>query len=502
MPLARQKGSQNWHCRRAGPKDLVEVIGKREIWRSLRTPDKHTAKRKVRRVEADIDLLFDRARAQATPASVNEVPEDALLRITRETFRSELARFDQDIRERPEQLVELLDYEADDLVHGLTTGTWHNHILEEIQERLAKAGYVLKGGTDWRAVQLLARAMVAAYSTASAHASGDWSFTYGDRLVTADLAPAGAAQGLTLRELIARFRGDPARAGMHAKSAQQYNTALRTLQEVVGRDTPANAVTREDCRQVRQRLIDKGLQASTISGYMTHVSTLMSWAQKEEYVDRNPARGLALKSGPHARDLKHPFSEAQLRRIFSARDWRDAKKNDPAIYFIPLTSLYGGLRITEACQLLTTDVRLQENIWIISVEPGPGKKLKSRAAQRIVPVHPDLIRLGFIEYARSRPEGQLFDLPTDSLAGPGGAFGKRFARFLKRVNADEPRTSFHSFRHVWRDMLKNAHVPEELAREVGGWSGRGASSLYGQGHSVAVLYEQICKLQPPVEIEQ
>jgi integrase len=289
---------------------------------------------------------------------------------------------------------------------------------------------------------------------------------------------------------------------MHAKSAQQYNTALQTLTEVVGADTPANEITREDCRQVRQRLIDRGLQASTISGYMTHVSTLMSWAQKEEYVDRNPARGLALKSGPHARDLRHPFSEAQLRRIFSARDWRNAKGNDPALYFIPLLSLYGGLRITEACQLLTSDVRIQENIWVISIEPGPGKKLKSRAAQRIVPVHRDLERLGFIEYARSRPEGQLFDLPMSSLMGPGGAFGKRFARFLKRVNADEPRTSFHSFRHVWRDMLKNAHVPEELAREVGGWSGRGASSLYGQGHSVAVLYEQICKLRPPVEIEQ
>ena len=148
---------------------------------------------------------------------------------------------------------------------------------------------------------------------------------------------------------------------------------------------------------------------------MTHVSTFMSWAQREEYVDRNPARGLALNRGPHARDLRHPFSEAQLRRIFSARDWRNAKGNDPALYFIPLLSQFGGLRITEACQLLTTDVRLQENIWIIRVEPGPGKKLKSRAAQRIVTVHPDLIRLGFIQYARSRPEGQLFDLPTDSL---------------------------------------------------------------------------------------
>ena len=110
MPLTKQKGSVSWYVRRAVPRDLVEIVGKREIWKSLRTADKPTATKRSRNIEGDIDRLFDRARAQRKPATVDEVPEDALVRLSRETYRSELARFDQAIRHRPEQLVEQLEY--------------------------------------------------------------------------------------------------------------------------------------------------------------------------------------------------------------------------------------------------------------------------------------------------------------------------------------------------------------------------------------------------------
>ncbi len=76
MPVVKQKGSVNWYVRRAVPRELVATVGKREIWKSLRTSDKTTATKLSRKIEADIDRMFDKARAQRRPKDINEVPED------------------------------------------------------------------------------------------------------------------------------------------------------------------------------------------------------------------------------------------------------------------------------------------------------------------------------------------------------------------------------------------------------------------------------------------
>jgi hypothetical protein len=55
MPLAKQRSTVNWYVRRAVPRDLVAMVGKREVWRSLKTPDKTIALKRSRKVEAEID---------------------------------------------------------------------------------------------------------------------------------------------------------------------------------------------------------------------------------------------------------------------------------------------------------------------------------------------------------------------------------------------------------------------------------------------------------------
>ena len=78
VPLAKQPSSVNWYVRRAVPRDLVEAVGKRELWRTLKTSDKSTALRRSRKVEAEFDAVFDRAKAQQKSVSVDQVPEDRL----------------------------------------------------------------------------------------------------------------------------------------------------------------------------------------------------------------------------------------------------------------------------------------------------------------------------------------------------------------------------------------------------------------------------------------
>ncbi len=132
---------------------------------------------------------------------------------------------------------------------------------------------------------------------------------------------------------------------------------------------------------------------------------------------------------------------------------------------------------------------------------GEGKKLKSDAARRSVPVHPEVGRIGFegyVEAMRRRGEARLFpELEQDKRGYYSDAYQKWFSRFLDRCGAKAPRTSFHSFRHCWADAMREAGVPRDRMRLMGGWAGSGVDANYGSGLRPSTLAEEIAKVRYP-----
>ena len=132
-------------------------------------------------------------------------------------------------------------------------------------------------------------------------------------------------------------------------------------------------------------------------------------------------------------------------------------------------------------------------------DEGDRKRVKTAAGERFVPVHPELQRMGFLQYAeRMRQSGSKKVFP-ELRVGAGGYYSNTmsewFSRFLKTVGAKERRTSFHSFRHNYRDALREADISRERVRALGGWSGDGgAEDDYGGGLRPRTLYEEICRI--------
>jgi integrase len=258
----------------------------------------------------------------------------------------------------------------------------------------------------------------------------------------------------------------------------------------------------------------KPLNPVTANGHLGKLSTLLRWAEREDYLSKNPAVGLKV-AAPEAskREARRPFTLDELNAIFSAplytgcRDdeagYAISGPNQPrrARFWLPLLSLFHGLRLNEAAQLLVDDVAKVDGVTVIHVRPGPGKKLKTEAARRDVPLHPVVRRMGFLEYVTevsSRDEILLFpELRPDKRGYRSDAFQKFFARFLKKCGIEAARVSFHSFRHVWADACREANIPLERMRILGGWSGSGVDALYGNGVRAKILAREIAKLKFP-----
>jgi len=256
--------------------------------------------------------------------------------------------------------------------------------------------------------------------------------------------------------------------------------------------------------------------------YLNKLCGVLNWAVKEEFIGRNPAKGLRLADRTSKREKRRPFSAVQLKLIFDApiytgcRDDRNGyaapgdQRPRGTRFWVPLLGLFTGLRLNEICQLEPADVREVESILCILVttvsSAGAEKRLKTVSSERLMPIHPTLLDLGFAEFAlrkRRQDVSHLFgDIPLDPHGFRSVAFSKWFTRFLRSAGACEERTCYHSFRHCFRDAMRDAHVDRDIAHALGGWSsgvsGSGAvADNYGRGYRAKALSEAVEKVSYP-----
>lgn len=144
-------------------------------------------------------------------------------------------------------------------------------------------------------------------------------------------------------------------------------------------------------------------------------------------------------------------------------------------------------------------------ITTASLVGSTDKRLKTGASDRIVPLHQRLIELGLPAYAKAQQRAGHTKIFHEVDPGPGGiravSFSKWFTHFQRSAGASRERTSFHSFRHNYRDALRIARIDHDIAMALGGWtsgsSKTGVSENYGSGYPVAALKRAVDRLAFP-----
>ncbi|WP_188447446.1 site-specific integrase [Sphingomonas psychrolutea] len=364
------------------------------------------------------------------------------------------------------------------------------------------------------------------------------------RAATTRPSRAAPADEITLRQAYEMFLNDASTA-RSAKTLLAYRTISQTVMDILGEHVPLRSITRPQCRELltklgmlplhaRARWPDRsaleaislgegqGLRTMSpahVNGHMNKFSSLLNWATKEELIARNPALGLRVHDPIPARDKRRPFSTQQLQKIFEAPIFRGCiddengyaasgfNKPKRGRFWIPIIGLHSGLRLNEACQLDTSDVRMVDGhlcflITTASMHGGDDKRLKTLSSERILPVHPVLLDLGFADYVEERRFANDLKLFPELPLRHGlysHLFSRWFGRFLVSCGAAAERTCYHSFRHSFRDACRAAHLDRDLVMALGGWSSASdasgsVSDSYGRGHSSEALHQAITKI--------
>jgi integrase len=334
--------------------------------------------------------------------------------------------------------------------------------------------------------------------------------------------------GTSVAELIAAYRADREAQFGKESTARKYGHIFKALEESIGGEKVVSAVTRADCRGVRDLLqklpasagkkyrglsltqaVEAGardgaapLAPNTVKSYLQNLSAVFNWAEREGLIETNPAVGLAGKS--RARIERRAFTPKELGTLFGGL--AEFRTSVPSRFWVPALGLYTGARLNELCQLSAADVGTEDELAYLDfsefdAETGERvseRSLKTEGSARRVPIHKDLVETGFLDFVRDvveRGGGRLF---PECRKGPDGLFSHGFSKWFGRFCSSQGLTArslvFHSFRHGFRDACRDAAVPAETAEALGGWSSAGVASGYGNRGRLALLARESAKV--------
>lgn len=261
------------------------------------------------------------------------------------------------------------------------------------------------------------------------------------------------------------------------------------------------------------------LSDASVDKYTLTLRAFINWCQD---TDRMPPWKLPRYEGRdkrNSKDKRHPFTKEELPKLFNSsmftghapdleQQLRRHKPGELLIkdhnYWVPLIGLYSGMRLREIIQLSITDIRYEDEIAFMDInEDGEGKSLKNHASRRQMPIHLELIKLGFLQYVESIKEQghkRVFPYAKPTAAGaPADLFSRQFARYLIAIGIKHKKLSFHSFRHTFIDQAaRQARLPDHMIKALVGHADQTITfGTYGGRMSMEELAEAIAKIHYP-----
>lgn len=526
--ISRRRNSNIYQVRLRVPLDLVESIGRKELTRSLGTPDYAEAKKLSRIVLAGWAQDFDDVRNR------RDLTEDDLQHAMTDHYRSQLNRDDQfrqslptgnEIDAERQQVVQrvmagefdveeplaMLDASIDFLTleKRLKLDQKHRACQHDEMKR-----QVAEGQTDlmrYAADEFIVRHRLSIDADSPAYrqlchrlARGEIEFL--KRTFERDTGNFGgqpsdpllhsASNGPTIRTTF-----DDIITEQEKQSAQGIgrNVAASTIYKYRGqmkgftdwrRSTQAATVTKAEVERWRDTLLVDGKNRKTARDKVGSLRSVLMWGQKQSDGKLFPngfiMEHVLMPTAVVSDSAVKTYTLADARKLLKAA----SERPEPHFRWLPWMAAYSGARIGELLQLTKADIIEISgyHFYHIQHDPENGRTTKTKKSRK-VPIHPAMITEGFLTFVSEAADGPLF---TASRAYQNMTDWIRTEVFKGRTGP-RPAPS-HGFRHLFQD-LRFGKISQEGSDYITGRASTGSAALYGKSDAMLPeLAKEMAKL--------
>lgn len=320
------------------------------------------------------------------------------------------------------------------------------------------------------------------------------------------------------------------------KTIRAYRSCFKQFQKLTGANT-TNDLSIQTIRQYKsdltklplklppsataqtiKRLITAGthktISLHTVNMHTQTISSFLKWLFSQQYITQdlsNLISSIKNTGKKKASQDRSVFTPADLTKLFATPEYSTTGFQGYSFrYWIPLLALYTGARLNELCQLHISDVSNEDGTYVLDINEDGPKKVKNGSSIRQIPLHKQIIALGFEDYlkhVRKLDQKQLFPELTpnkdfDCSRKASRFFNESYQKhqgFMVYAGIDKHTKQgtkvFHSFRHTFINQWKQQGLDVNLIKQLIGHSNNDITyDRYGKAYSIKLLAKELNKI--------
>jgi len=246
-------------------------------------------------------------------------------------------------------------------------------------------------------------------------------------------------------------------------------------------DRPIDAYTTADAAKFRDWLTDKQLSTASIKRIFSTIRAVLNLTIHEDGLECNNAFAKTFLLSDE-RPKRATISPEYIKRIQQVcLDVADERR-----LLVALLS-DTGMRLSEAIGLVWEDIHLDHEYPHISLKTHPWRRLKTAGSKRLIPLVGPALEAIKVMHRQSTTQF-LFPSYANENECKGNSCSAALNKWLKQYAPD---AVIHSFRHSFRDRLRNSGVQSEMIDQLGGWSNQSVGQGYGNGFNLRELHKSM-----------
>lgn len=367
-----------------------------------------------------------------------------------------------------------------------------HQVEHEIEAYLDQRGLAAPAGQAERVTlaKHLMRAEIEALQRTLERDRGDYAGQPSDPLVRPPAGNADAPKPVRISSLWTDYVKSRVTAGFMKDGGIRQRPVIENLRKFLGHND-ARQITRRNLLDWRDDLL-KILSAKTTNDiYLSTVRSMLKWAHDEELLPENVA-GTVRQAKPkkqRARDPGYSDKEAlavlKASRAYEAKPdafgvVREKEQSVAAKRWVPLLCSFAGARVGEMLQLRKEDLREENGRWIIRITPDAGTMKAGH--YRDVPLHRQVIAMGFIDHVKAAKDGPLFHGSPDPAKAVSAARAQsnKIATWLHDAGlVPDGLQPSHAWRHRFKGQARELGLDMRVTDAIQGHAGKSAADDYG-----------------------
>ncbi|WP_020168401.1 MULTISPECIES: phage integrase [Methylotenera] len=481
-----------YYFRRRIPLELLAYYSpKLEIIFSLKTKDLREAERLSRAEDVRLDIEFEGYRNNTTIKSIDSISKEDIKNLT-DAWKAHILEEDEEARtdglserdfRKINESLEIVDIGGKAALARGDTSTIKFEMLDFCESH----GYhILEDSIDYNKLAY-------AFLRASVEANSQLMLRHQGEIVETPEAPiinpvSKSTSKFDTLEGLRDYWISQATTPLSRTAIAEANTMIKKVREMLG-DIKPNEFTKSHVISLKDKMLEAKSSPATINKGRGILAAIFSTAEKNLKIQHNPFKDMTKLSIPE-REVDNPYTVAELQSIFNSKvftqGYRPKRFKGEAAFWMPLIGLYTAARLNEIGQLYINDIGEDEGINYILIRPEltTGRTVKDGKKRR-APIHPDLIKMGFLDYVQAKRECKEIQLFPElkvtrvqgKLADKWGEWWSSYVR--KELGITRVPMPFHGLRHAFSDHSRRSKMAYDCQMRIEGHSMGNVGDKYG-----------------------